>query len=120
MSWRTNTYQREKLYEEVWAEPVSTVAKRYGISGVAIAKKCRPPGNIATGMGVREYAWSEPGMASPIRVTTNPVYYEEHSDSMELWSPGSPVFPAPKEVGGEEGAPLPTATLKDLFQGKRQ
>lgn len=41
MPWRTNTYQREKLYEEVWAEPVSTVAKRYGISGVAIAKKCR-------------------------------------------------------------------------------
>lgn len=41
MLWRENTYQRDKLYEEVWAEPVSKVAKRYGISGVALAKICR-------------------------------------------------------------------------------
>jgi len=30
-----------KLYEEVWAEPVTTVAKRYGISDVALRKICR-------------------------------------------------------------------------------
>ena len=29
-------YKREVLYEEVWAEPVSTVAKRYGVSDVAL------------------------------------------------------------------------------------
>ena len=34
-------YDREKLYEEVWAEPVTKVAERYGISDVAIAKVCR-------------------------------------------------------------------------------
>ncbi len=34
-------YDREKLYEEVWAEPVTAVAKRYGVSDVAIAKTCR-------------------------------------------------------------------------------
>ena len=82
-------------------------------------KDILPPGNIATGMGVREYAWSEPGMASPIRVTTNPVYYEEHSDSVELWSPGSPVFPVPMEVSGEEEALYPTATLKDYLLHNR-
>lgn len=32
---------RETLYEEVWAEPVSRVAPRYGISGVALGKVCR-------------------------------------------------------------------------------
>jgi len=32
---------RESLYEEVWAEPVSRVAPRYGISGVALGKVCR-------------------------------------------------------------------------------
>lgn len=78
-------------------------------------KDILPPGNVATGMGIREYAWSEPGMASPIRVTTDSGYYDDHSDSMELWSPGSPVFPAPKGVDGSEGAPLPTATLKDYL-----
>ncbi|MDO8473393.1 MAG: hypothetical protein Q7T05_06195 [Dehalococcoidia bacterium] len=41
MHWRENIYQRDKLYDEVWAEPVSRVAKRYGISGVALAKVCR-------------------------------------------------------------------------------
>src|SRR5690606_28685041 len=28
------------LYEEVWAEPTQQVAKRYGVSDVAIAKAC--------------------------------------------------------------------------------
>jgi len=34
-------YERDKLYEEVWAEPVIKVAERYGVSGVALAKTCR-------------------------------------------------------------------------------
>ena len=34
-------YNREKLYEEVWSEPVMKVAERYGVSGVAIAKTCK-------------------------------------------------------------------------------
>jgi len=35
MSERTEIYEREKLYEEVWNEPVRVVAKRYGVSDVA-------------------------------------------------------------------------------------
>lgn len=34
-------YDRERLYGEVWAEPTQQVAKRYGVSDVAIAKACR-------------------------------------------------------------------------------
>jgi hypothetical protein len=37
----TLRYERAKLYEEVWAEAVTTVAKRYGISDVALRKICR-------------------------------------------------------------------------------
>jgi hypothetical protein len=37
----TVTYRRTQLYEEVWTEPVEAVAKRYGISGVALGKVCR-------------------------------------------------------------------------------
>lgn len=36
-----NTYNREKLYKEVWAEPVVKVAERYGVSDVAIHKICK-------------------------------------------------------------------------------
>ncbi|ODA42690.1 hypothetical protein [Desulfosporosinus sp. BG] len=37
---RYNTYNREKLYEEVWAKPVVDVAVQYGVSDVAIHKIC--------------------------------------------------------------------------------
>lgn len=32
---------RETLYQEIWAEPVSVVATRYGLSDVGLAKICR-------------------------------------------------------------------------------
>jgi len=38
---KPEVYEREKLYEEVWAEPVKIVASRYGVSDVALAKTCR-------------------------------------------------------------------------------
>jgi hypothetical protein len=41
MGKRTEIYEREKLYEEVWKEPVLVVANRYGVSNVALAKACR-------------------------------------------------------------------------------
>lgn len=34
-------YDRNTLYEEVWTEAVDKVSKRYGVSGVALAKTCR-------------------------------------------------------------------------------
>ena len=36
-----NVYEREKLYNEVWSEPVTIVAKRYGVSDVMIHKICK-------------------------------------------------------------------------------
>src|SRR5206468_10091611 len=34
-------YPREKIYEEIWTEPMIKVAKRYNVSDVALAKVCR-------------------------------------------------------------------------------
>ncbi|HEX2948395.1 MAG TPA: hypothetical protein VHV83_02305 [Armatimonadota bacterium] len=36
-----NTYDRDTLYHEVWADPVTVVAKRYEVSDVAIHKACK-------------------------------------------------------------------------------
>lgn len=36
-----NVYEREKLYEQVWSQPVIHVAKLYGVSNVAIKKICK-------------------------------------------------------------------------------
>src|SRR5436309_9361696 len=38
MTEETTTYRRAELYEEVWKEPVRTVAQRYGVSDVALRK----------------------------------------------------------------------------------
>ena len=51
-------------------------------------------------------------MANPIRITTRPDYFDEHSDSLELWSPGNPSFPMPEGVTlQEELAGFSIATL---------
>jgi hypothetical protein len=51
MSWETTTYEREDLFRQVWAEPVMHVAKRMGISDVALAKICRRLGIPLPGRG---------------------------------------------------------------------
>ncbi len=61
-----------------------------------------PPGIEARALGGRDWSWQGPGMAAPVRVTTDPDYYEQHPDSTELWSPGSPVFPLPEAAAGTE------------------
>jgi hypothetical protein len=34
-------FRRTELHSQVWAEPMRSVAKKYGISEVALAKRCR-------------------------------------------------------------------------------
>ncbi len=41
MGWERIVHERADLFDQVWAEPVTHVAKRMGISGVALAKICR-------------------------------------------------------------------------------
>ncbi len=53
-----------------------------------------PPGLDVESMGPREFKLRAPGMKDWIRISTNPIYYEQHGEAMELWSPGNPTFPA--------------------------
>jgi superfamily II DNA or RNA helicase len=64
-----------------------------------------PPGVevLETG-GNKDRAWQQPGMLEPVRVTTDPLYFEQHADSVELWSPGNPLFPS-EPLGGEIDPP---------------
>jgi hypothetical protein len=55
-----------------------------------------PAGLVVKQLQNGEYAYQAPGMAKSIRITTRPDYFDEHSDSLELWSPGSPYFPTPE------------------------
>ena len=77
-----------------------------------------PPGAHIQPLRSREYGLLAPGMTESVRVTTDPDYYEQHSESVELWSPGNPLFTPPDFVAdsGEDEFP-PDATLTDLLDG---
>jgi SNF2 family DNA or RNA helicase len=61
-----------------------------------------PPACDVKPAGIKDHAYLAPGMDAPVRVTTDPGFYEQHADSVELWSPGSPLFPDMKEEGTED------------------
>ena len=77
-----------------------------------------PPGTDIQPLGHREYGLLAPGMSERLRVTTDPGYYEEHSESVELWSPGNPLFTPPEfATEGKQDAFPPGTTLRDVLDG---
>ncbi len=71
-----------------------------------------PPGIEVNGLGPREYAFQQPGLTRRVRISTNPAYYEQNADNVELWSPGNPTFP-PATFGPEA---VQVETLAELLQ----
>jgi len=59
-----------------------------------------PPGIKVESMNTGEYKFSMPGMINSLRITTKPDYFDQHPESVELWSPGSPLFPVIEEELG--------------------
>lgn len=74
--------------------------------------KLLPPGYETKRLSAKETVWVQPGV-SQIAVTTDADFYEEHSDSVEFWTPGSPAFPPPTTSPLPLEAPVPT--LADLL-----
>jgi len=58
-------YDREKIYEEIWSEPIQSVAKRYDISDVGLAKVCKKLKIPRPGRGY--WAIKAAGKATPKR-----------------------------------------------------
>ena len=40
MTWKKTTFERQKLFDEVWSTPVTKLAKSYGLSDVGLRKIC--------------------------------------------------------------------------------
>lgn len=77
-------------------EDLTATPPAYNLSDLRVILEC--PNLLPTGIqskqtGSKDFAYLQPGMSQPIRVTTDPDFYDEHSDSVELWSPGNPLFP---------------------------
>jgi SNF2 family DNA or RNA helicase len=87
------------LEEPVRPEPLYSLDE---LDALVRRKDLLPPGVEVRHLALGEYEFSAPGMGEPIRVTTRRDFYEEHAGSVELWSPGSLVFPAPDDVASAE------------------
>ena len=85
----------------MWAGGTSRWSRRFArqdLDRVISSSDLMPPGTDIQPLGHREYGLLAPGMAERRRVTTDPGYYEEHSESVELWSPGNLLFTPPEFV----------------------
>jgi SNF2 family DNA or RNA helicase len=65
-----------------------------------------------------EYELTMPGMKEPLRITTSKERFEDNPGTYELWSPGSPLFPAPDVVAPPSEEPLPVSLVELLKQTK--
>ena len=75
-----------------------------------------PAGIDIQPLGHREYGLLAPGMSERLRVTTDPEFFEEHAESVELWSPGNTLFSLPEFTALLEFMPA-DKTLKDILDG---
>jgi hypothetical protein len=74
VNWKKITFERQKLFDEVWATPVTTLAKEYGLSDVGLRKICigmdvpLPPrgywAKVAAGRTIRKPALHKTAVAT--------------------------------------------------------
>ena len=109
----------DAVLEEDWAMPErpAPVMTMDDLDRVIGAEDLMPQGTQVRPLGTREYALRAPGMTSELRVTTDPDYYEEHTESVELWSPGNPLFNAPETLRAPSETTGVTQLAKLLDQG---
>jgi hypothetical protein len=77
------TYEREKLYKEVWAEPMTKVAQRYNVSDVTLKKTCKKLNIPVPGRGYwsKVYAGEKmPKPPLPKQKETKQVIIREYSN----------------------------------------
>lgn len=95
------TCKRESLFEQVWTEPVTKVAKRYGLSDVGLAKVCKRYDIPLPGRGY--WRQVEKGCA-PARPTL-PALEENQWEG--IFDPENVIFRVPKAT--TPGQQLPEA-----------
>ena len=91
-------------------------APPYGLDDLARLMDRRellPDGVEAVRTSSKEVFWTEPGRAQ-IAVTTDSDFFEQHPESVEFWTPGSPVFPGP--MPQQDGPDAPAfESLEDIL-----
>lgn len=133
MTWKPHKLTREDLYEAVWLEPMSKLAKRYGVSDVALAKVCRRHNVPLPGRGywAKLAAGKAPAKPPlpPVEGDEEPILIGGRDEPLKEDAPPDPEIAAaveahtpaqPIEVPGslEGAAPVVRRTLRALKGAK--
>jgi len=90
----THQFTRQELYEMVWAEPMSRLAAKLGISDVALAKACRRVKVPTPGLGY----WAKLQHGKPVERATLPELEPGASDVVRIDPPTPSKPPVAPEV----------------------
>jgi superfamily II DNA or RNA helicase len=80
----------EDLELPIRPEPALTLAD---LRSVLERPSMLPPPADATMLDGKDFTYLDGTLESAIRVTVDRDFYEQHGESVEFWTPGSPVFP---------------------------
>lgn len=105
---RQGGFDIDEMVEAETAEPARPPAKLdlADLEALLTRPDLLPPGVVVKQLGIGEFSYEYPGARKAIRATTRASYFDEHTESLELWSPGSPIFPEPTEVAAIEEIPI--------------
>ncbi len=78
-----------------------------------------PMGYEVRRLGPREYDLKYPDAEQRVRITTNPQHYEQHSDNVQLWSPGNLAFDNAVRATERPNADPTFTSLSDLLEAYR-
>ncbi len=112
----TDSFDLDAITEDDLEEPVRAEAF-YDLETLDLLLHCPkflPPGIEVEPMQPGEYKFSMPGMRETIRITTRADYFDQHPESVELWSSGSPLFPLFDHENKIDELPL--IELNEFFQ----
>jgi hypothetical protein len=87
-------YERAKLYEEVWAEAVTKVAVRYGISDIALRKICKQLAVPLPPLG----HWAKLAAGKAPRTPTLPTYSGPEEIVRQRYVSDEPTEPDPDHL----------------------
>ncbi len=100
MQMKKITISRTVLYERVWATPIRTLAREFGLSDVGLAKVCRRHNIPRPGLGY----WACVQAGHKMKQTPLPAMTDQHLDTIEIWpSEVSPI----KKSDIKEQTPIP-------------
>jgi hypothetical protein len=109
-------YDREELYEKVWARPLIRVAHEYGVSPVALGKTCRKLQVPVPGRGY----WAKKAYGHPVECTTLPKVNEVRRirrNERSAITTARPSPPSKPEFPVEEEDKIEIARIDQLLSG---